>query len=107
MSQHYLDENILEGGTLKLTLAWFDDTGSAVTPTSASYTLREAKTGAIVNSRSDVAISSLSTTNDVVLSGDDLTPGRKKLYVDAAYNSAAGTGLPLRSVVEFVVRPFE
>lgn len=104
---HYLDESVLEGGTLVLTLAWYDDAGSAVTPDTATWTLREADSGAVVNSRSDVAISSLSTSNDIVLSGDDLTEGMKKLFIEATYTSASGSGLPLKDIIGFDVRTFE
>ena len=104
---HWLDAAVLAGGTLKITCAWYDDDGSAVTPDTMTYTLREADTRAIVNSRDGVSISSLSTSNDIVLSGDDLTEGNKKLFLDGTYTSGAGAGLPFRAVVAFLVRPFE
>jgi len=103
---HYLGEDIVEGGTLVLDISWYDDAGASVTPDTATWTLREDKSGQVVNSRKDVEISSLDTTNTLVLTGDDLVRGRLKLYLSATYTSANGSDLPLKSIISFVVQGF-
>lgn len=106
-TRHYIDVDALVGGTLKLSVTFYDDTSTAVSPDTMNWTLREADTGAVVNSRSDVAIATPSSSEDIVLSGSDLTEGRKRLFLDGTYTSAAGAGLPFRAIIEFSVRPFE
>lgn len=97
----YLDVDTLAGGTAVITVDFYDEDGAAVTPNTASWTLRKAKTGEIINSREDVSISPLDTSVDIVLSGNDLPSGRLRLYIEWTYDSAAGNDLPGKSICEF------
>lgn len=103
----YLDVDTLAGGTAVITIDFYDEDGNAVTPNTATWTLRKAKTGEIINSREDVSISPLDTSVDVVLSGSDLVEGRSRLYADWTYDSAAGNDLPGRSICEFKIERWE
>lgn len=66
-----LDESAEEEGTYIIDLSWYDETDSAVTPSTMLWALVD-ENGDTVNSRLDVSIGSLSTTNSIVLQGDDL-----------------------------------
>ena len=105
MGQEYTDK-VKEESTFKVTCAWKNSAGTAVTPDSATWTLTT-EDGDTVNSRSEVSISSLSTTNDIVLSGDDLAfqsateSGKRKLTVEAIYDSDEGNNLPLKDEYTF------
>lgn len=103
----YLDDDILEGSTAVITVAYYDDTEAAVTPNAVTWTLREAETGEIVNSRDGESIAAPGTSNDIVLQGDDLTEGDKLLFVEGDYDSVSGSGLPFKALVAFKVRAFE
>lgn len=96
-----------EKSTLVVTVAFTDENGDAVTPTAATWTLTDGQ-GAVINSRSAVAISSLSTSVTIVLSGDDLAISDpdvldRVLLVEATYNSSAGSGLPAKKEYSFNV----
>ncbi len=54
-----------------ITLAFTDEDGTAVTPDSATYTLYNEATGAIINSRDAVSISGLASSYDLELTPDD------------------------------------
>lgn len=79
-----------EGGVFGVTVSFKDTNGSAVTPDSASWSLYS-KTDQIVNSRTDVSIAAPSTSNTIVLSGNDLRlsdTDKRKLVVTYQYDSA-------------------
>lgn len=103
-----LTAKAVESSTYVITAAFFDEDDSAVTPTSATWTLTD-DLGNVVNDREDVAISPLSASVDIVLTGDDLLlPASagligRVLTVSALYNSALGTGLSLAAKIRFVV----
>jgi len=107
-STHYIDTDVLEGGTLVLTVAFYDDADTAVTPNEVSYTLRQVDTGEVVNGIEDTAVNpgDLDTSIDLVFSGDDLPSGRLRLYLSATYDSVAGNDLPLKAIMELLVRRF-
>ena len=79
-----------EGGVFGVTVSFKDTDGAAVTPDSASWSLYS-KTDQIVNSRADVSIAAPSTSNTIVLSGNDLRlsdTDKRKLVVTYQYDSA-------------------
>ena len=91
--------------TYKLTLTYTDSAGDAVTHTAVTWTMTD-RAGTVINSREDVSISSPSTSNDIILSGDDLrySDGRWRVVtVEATYNSTGGNGLPLRGECVFSI----
>ena len=99
-----------ERSTIAFTISFFDENDDPVTPTSATWTLTD-QDGTVINSRSDVVISSLAEEVTIVLSGADtaLTSdsdvGTRRLLVEAVYNSATlGNGLPLNDEQGFKVK---
>lgn len=109
MALSTLSEPAMEQGTYIVTAACTDDAGSAVTPDTLTWTLTDT-TGAVVNSRQDVAIETPSTSNNIVLSGDDLavsgtTRRTLVLTVEGTYTSDAGVGLPLTDAIKILVEP--
>jgi len=107
MAQEYT-EKVKEEGTFVVTCAWKDSNGTAVTPDSATWTLTD-EDGDTINSRSEVSISSPATTNDIVLSGDDLAiqattdNGKRILTAEAIYDSDEGSNLPLKDEYIFYI----
>lgn len=96
-----------EESTLVVLCEFLDEDGLAVTPTSASWTLTD-EDGNVVNSRSAVALSPSVGSATVVMTGADLamTPGhngKRKLLVEALYNSTRGTGLYLKKEYAFSI----
>jgi hypothetical protein len=96
-----------ERSTLVVTLTFKDHTGAAVVPTSANWTLTDTR-GSVINSRSNVAISPLASTVNIVLTGDDLAltealDAERVLTVRAQYNSSLGNGLHLSEAYQFTV----
>lgn len=94
----------LEESVLVITLAWTDEDGSPVTPSAATWTLTDLA-GNIINSRSAVAIAGLSTSNTVVLSGNDLAIDNNGIHrqflVQFTYDSSAGSDLPGKDALNF------
>lgn len=95
-----------EGASYVLTVAFTDDTGAAVTPASASWSLYD-EAEAIVNSRSAVAISPLSPSVTVVLApGDTALTGyqgvTRTFAVVFTYTSSLGT-LTGRAQAQFTI----
>ena len=97
-----------ESSTLVLTVAFTDETGHAVTPTSITWSLTNSKEE-IINSRDDVSISPSSSVS-IVLTGDDLQmtsteriSGKRWVTVKAIYNSTYGTGLHMKDSVVFYI----
>ena len=96
-----------EGSTYIITIAFEDENGDAVTPNEATWTLTD-PAGNIINSREAVTISSLSTSIDIVLSGDDLMSlesngNERRLLIEGTYDSDAGSDLPLKDEVTFYI----
>jgi len=98
-----------EESTYIITCTFRDEDDDLVTPNAATITwcLMDSK-GNIINSRTNVAIASLSIIN-IVLSGDDLAiqtgeTGEyvsRKLLVKAVFDSDVGNDLPLKSEAVF------
>jgi len=93
--------------TYAISGAFTDDDGSAVTPTSLNWSLSTTG-GTIINSRSDVSVSSPAVSTTVVLSGSDLALRtgesglvRRRFTFKGTYNSSLGSGLLLKDECEF------
>ena len=101
-----LSNHAMEGSTYVVRLSFFDEDGVAEVPTTATWTLTD-PAGTVINTRLDIAIAAPATTNDIVLSGADLTIGvngpERVLMVEATYTSGLGVGLPLRDECWFVI----
>lgn len=100
-----------EESTLVINYAFTDEDSVAATPVSATWTLSDCE-GAIINNREDVTIASLSTSIDIVVSGDDLAmqsandDGHRVFLVKGTYNSTLGSGLPFTDQCDFFIEGF-
>jgi len=103
-----------EESTLVIQTSFTNEDGEAETPLTLTWTLTD-ENGTVINSREDVEVSSPAASNDIVLSGDDLsmlaaevTAGditvERRFLVEATYNSDLGADLPLKDVVRFQIR---
>lgn len=94
-----------EEGTLVLAGAFSDDADASVTPSSVTWTLTD-ENGAIINSRSAVALTP-ATTYQIVLTGDDLAIGsnspHRRVLIAWRYDSDAGVGLYGKHEIQFQI----
>lgn len=98
-----------EQSTYVINITFYDEDGELVVPSAAAWTLTD-PAGNVVNSRTDVNISGLASSVDIVLKGDDLAlegyVGPKRHFtVEGTYNSTLGSGLPLKAVAIFEIDP--
>lgn len=105
-----LDSRAVEKSTYAITLTFTDSTEQSVSPDTLSWSLTDLD-GNIINSREDVTVSSPSSTETIVLSGDDLAiPNRSKreriLSAEGTYTSDLGSGLPIKESVKFIIIDF-
>lgn len=99
-----------EKSTYVITANFKDEDGQDVIPTAASWTLTD-EDGAVINSRSAVAISPLAATVNIVLTCADLAldsgfagdAQTRIVTVEAVYTSSLGAGLCLKSACKFNV----
>lgn len=105
-----LPEHASEKSTYRITAAFYDSSNNAVTPSAANFTLLDGG-GNICNNRNAVVISSLNTSVDIVLSGNDFAAGNNEgvdtwtryLLLQATYSSTEGSGLPLKEMCRLYV----
>ena len=95
-----------EKGTAVLGVAFTDEDGNAVTPSSITWTLTDIN-GTIINSRDAVPITPATSVN-IVLSGDDLAldagvSDTRIVTVEWVYTSSYGTGLPGKDQAKFSI----
>jgi len=103
-----------EGGTYVVNIATTDENGAPKAPETLNWTLTDIN-GTIINSRSEVAISAPTASEDVVLSGADLaiqvgeteTEVTRIFTVKGTYNSTLGVGLLLRGRCYIVLENYE
>ena len=105
-----LKPDAVEQGTYVITGNFTDENSAAVIPVTLKWGLKDLS-GNIVNSREDVVILSPDSTEDVVLSGDDLEingsyfSSQRVFIFDGTYDSSLGSGLPIRESVLFNIKP--
>jgi hypothetical protein len=103
-----LTTHALEEGTYAVVCAFVDENDNAVAPQSMSWTLSDLA-GTIINSRDGIAVANPSSTQNVVLSGDDLAflnatdKGWRRLLVEITFSSNLGSDLPLKDSAEFQI----
>lgn len=107
-----LQTHATEDSTYVVTAAFTDEDGDDVIPETITWTLTDDDTGAVVNSREDIAVATPAASIDILLQGDDLEPlalDRKKLLltVTTTYDSSLGSDLPGVFQVWFVVDALE
>jgi hypothetical protein len=98
----------VEGSTYVVTVTFRDEAGVTMVPSSAEWALRD-NTGAIVNSRSGVALTPASSVS-IVLGAADLiyeenSSSMRTLTVEAIYDGTYGNNLPLADEYTFSIRP--
>lgn len=102
--------NAYEKSAYGVVVAFVDENGAPVTPTSATWTLTDGQ-GQVVNSRSAVSISPLSTSVTIPLTGNDMVltgyfGTERVLTVNALYNSAIfGNNTSFYREVHFNITP--
>ena len=97
-----------ENSTYVVNVAFLDEDGTAVAPSSAEWTLQDSD-GTVMNSRKDVAITTPGETEEIALQGDDLkfetgetgNKVRRELTVEYVYDSNLGADNPGTSSVYF------
>ena len=95
-----------EKGTAVVTLAFTDEDDNTVVPTSLEWQLMKSD-GTVINSRTFANGSFVGT--EIVLSGNDLAifgnsdSGNRVLSIQGVYDSTAGSDLPLKDELKFVV----
>lgn len=104
---NFLTVHANEQSTFVVTVAFKDEEGNDVTPTSMNWTLTDSD-GNVINNRENVVVNSPSSSEDIVLSGDDLAVTDENnrvriLTVEAVYSSSLGSNLPLKDDVTFTV----
>lgn len=98
----------VERSTYAIPIAFLDDAGAAVTPSAATWTLTDGN-GTVVNSRTAVVITPLSTTATIVLSGADLAllaalqANARYVLIEYTYTSSLGSGLPGKDQILFYI----
>jgi len=97
-----LTVSAVEESTYIVSAAFTDEDGTAVTPSTVTWTLTDMD-GTIINSREDVSETPASTVY-IVLTGDDLAvtgTRTRTVTVSATYDSTYGTGLSLKAAAVF------
>lgn len=104
--------NAQRGSTYAPLITFADDADNTVSPDTATWTLTDTD-GNVINERSEVDISSPSTTERIVLYGDDLEPVgdvesaadtyARRLLVEGTYTSDLGASLPMAQEFAFTV----
>ena len=105
-----MKETATEQSSFKITVTFYDESGNAVAPDTMAWTLTD-EGGSVVNSRTDVSISSPASTESILLEGDDLAvDGNSKVKrivtFQGTYTSAEfGADLPLKDESVFTIIP--
>jgi len=104
-----LTTHATEESTYAIVASFTDDAGAAVAPDTLKWTLTN-DMGTIINNREDVVISSPSTSETIVLSGNDLRVGINEVVrvftITGTYTSDLGSGLPFTGQATFVIDDF-
>lgn len=98
-----------EGGTFPITVSFEDEDGTAMTPDTLNYSVVDID-GTIINGRDEVAVTSPSSSETIILQGDDLPAYEVDgdythlwLVLTGTYTSNIGSGLPFQDQVRFSV----
>lgn len=98
-----LSKEAIEGGTYVIELKFRDEDKNLVSPNTLEWWLSDIE-GNPINSREGVSVDSPTSVTNIVLMGDDLTPGWKIFTIKGTYNSNYGSDLLLRDAIKFYVR---
>lgn len=98
-----------EESTYIVTAEFFDEDGNAVIPNEVLWTLLDPVTKAVINSRQDVSetpaesVDILLYGNDLAFLGGEANQAVREVKVEATYDSALATDLPLRNSVRLLI----
>jgi len=98
-----LSKEAKEGGTYVIELKFKDEDGNLVNPNTLKWWLSDIK-GNPINKREGIVVDDPTSTTNIVLMGNDLTPGYKIFTIKGTYNSSYGNDLLLRDAIKFYVR---
>ena len=105
-----IKETATEQSSFKVTATFYDESGNAVAPDTMLWTLTD-DDGSIINSRENVSIAAPTSSESILLSGDDLAVDgnvktKRKITYQGTYTSAEfGAGLPLKDEATFFIIP--
>jgi len=105
-----IKETAIEQSSFKVSVTFYDESGNAVSPDTMTWTLTD-EDGSVVNEREDVTISDPSSSENILLQGDDLAvdgndPVKRIVTFEGTYTSAEfGAGLPLIDESTFTIIP--
>ena len=105
-----IKETAIEQSSFKVTATFYDESGNAVAPDTMTWTLTD-EDGSVMNSREDEVIAAPSSTESILLQGDDLAvngndPVERIVTFEGTYTSADfGAGLPLVDDSVFTIIP--
>ena len=105
-----MKETATEGSSFKVTATFYDESGNAVAPDTLTWTLTD-EDGSIINGRDAVVITTPSSTENILLEGDDLAvdgndPVQRIVTFVGTYTSAEfGASKPLVDQSTFTVMP--
>ena len=98
-----------EEGTYSIIVGFTDEDGDAMSPTTLSWSLVN-MFGNVINERELVSIDAPSSSETIVLYGDDLALSgidrRRRLTLIGTYDSTYGSDLPLTAECEFRISQF-
>ena len=103
-----LTTNAVEQSTYIITAAFTDEDGNAEDVKTLTWSLTDGH-GNVINSRSDVTVTAPGSSENIVLSGDDLAlfgdddDGARVVTVEATYDSDNGSDMPLKDKCSFTV----
>jgi len=107
-----IKETATEQSSFKVTMTFYDESGNAVAPDVMAWTLTDLD-GSVVNSREDVAIADPSSSESILLEGDDLAvdgndPVKRIITFQGTYTSAIwGAGKKLKDQSTFTIIPIK
>ena len=105
-----IKETATEQSSFKITVTFYDESGNAVAPDTMAWTLTDTD-GSVMNSRENVSISSPSSSESILIEGDDLAvegndPVKRIVTFQGTYTSVEfGAGKLLKDESVFTIIP--
>ena len=105
-----IKETATEQSSFKVEATFYDESGNAVAPDTMTWTLSDLD-GSVVNSRENISIAAPSSTESILLEGDDLVvdgndPVKRIVTFQGTYTSAEfGAGKLLKDESVFTIIP--
>ncbi len=106
-----IKETAVEKSAFKITAKSYDESGNLIAPDTLNWTLTDIQGVKIINSRENVVVAVPGSTENILLSGDDLALDNNEktdriVLFEATYTSTEfGAGIPLRDESVFTIIP--